>query len=442
MLPGIVGPRWWLCPDGPRFPIVRRAEQFLSGGIAKLCPVPAIFKHLNDTLQFPAFGLMALGGPLVLDVTIIGGGLAGSTLATILARSNVNVALVESRREYPECFKAEKLEPDQWRLLQKHDLLQFVLPVSEQIDNVHLAAEGQEYGTVSIRQYGYLYHNLVNALRDHVPGSLDTHWSQALRIESRGDIQSVNLADGSTIDSRLVVISTGSIGRIHDQLGVKKRMISRQHSFHFGFNINNAQNRFEFEALTYHGAEQRRGIDYLTLFRIPGAMRANLFTYWKPGDERVRLLSGKPREMLLEYMPGLERVIGDFEVDSRVERFAIDLHVVDQAVLPGIVFAGDAFQSVCPATGTGLSKVLTDVDVLADLIVADWLGTAGMSTKKIRSYYEDQRKAEQDRNSLDLAIRRRRVAVEFSDLRYQIERIRNRIRIRRSVGRSARSITA
>ena len=382
-----------------------------------------------------------LVGLLIFDVAIIGGGLAGSALATILTRKNVKVALIEPKREYPDCFKAEKLEPDQWQLLEKHDLLRFVLPVCESISCVHVAAEGREFGAVSLRQYGFLYHNLVNRLREHFPSSLTIHWGPATRVNLGDDVQTVELADGSTVDSRLVVIATGNFGRLHTQLGVTRHMVSRQHSFPFGFNINNAKGHFDFEALTYHGTEKRRGIDYLTLFNIPGAMRANLFTYWKPSDARIKSFSNDPKKVLLDHLPGLEQVLGEFEVVSKVERFAIDLYHVEQQVSPGVVFAGDAYQSVCPATGTGLSKILTDVDVLAELIVTDWLKTPGMSEEKIRSYYKDERKVGQDRNSLELATRRRKVAIEISDFRYQIERIRDQMRMRRRMGRSERLIT-
>ena len=49
----------------------------------------------------------------------------------------------------------------------------------------------------------------------------------------------------------------------------------------------------------------------------------------------------------------------------------------------GLVLLGDAFQSVCPTTGTGLSKVLTDVDVFCHDCVPDWLATSGMGIEKL-----------------------------------------------------------
>jgi 2-polyprenyl-6-methoxyphenol hydroxylase-like FAD-dependent oxidoreductase len=368
---------------------------------------------------------------VVFDVAIVGGGLAGSTLASILTRHNIDVVLVEPKKKHPICFKAEKLEPDQWQLLQKHGLLEPILPICEPIYGVQLASEGRSYGATSIRQYGYSYHDLVNAVRCELPGSMSIKYCAAKGIVTSNEAQAVHLDDGSTIKARLVVIATGAFGRLHTDLGLSKNMISRQHSFNFGFDLKEVDKGFSFDSLTYHCTEKRSGADYLTLFKIPGTMRANLFTYWKPGDERVRQLSSSPKQTLLKNMPGLANVLGNFEITSNIDRFAIDLYVADQLALPGVVFVGDAFQSVCPSTGTGLSKVLTDVDVLAGLILNDWLRTPGMSEQKMRAYYCDLRKKEQDTKSLEMAMHRRKVAIGMSDFKFSLERLRNQVRLRR-----------
>lgn len=367
------------------------------------------------------------------DVAIIGGGLAGSVLAAALANRQVNATLIEPNRRYPECFKAEKLEPDQWALLQKYDLLDTVLPVCERIDGVQVASSGRLLGVAPIRQYGYSYHDLVNQIRDCFPSSLNVIWDRVTGIKTSDDLQDITLANGTCLQTRLAVIATGNVGRLHKELQTNKAMISRQHSFHFGFNIECSDGMFPFDSLTYHGDEQRSGADYITLFRIPGAMRANLFTYWKPNDDVVRSFSADPQGTLMETMPGLREVLGPFVISSNVERFAIDLYTLDDMARPGVVFIADAFQSVCPATGTGLSKVLTDVDVLLDDKIFEWLATPGMGMDKTSEYYADPRKMSADSRSLKMALKRRRTAVEVSNIRFQVERLRSRHRAHRSL---------
>ena len=379
---------------------------------------------------------------LIYDVTIIGGGLAGSVLATLLSNEKMSVALVEPRNVYPECFKAEKLEPDQWQLLEKHGLLNLVLPVCERIDAVQLASAGNIHGAVSITQYGYLYHNLVNAVGSQLQNKLSVFRCKAVGIEVSDDVQTVSLSHHPEIRSRLVVVATGRFGKIHSQLGLVKKMISRQHSFNFGFNIDNPSRPLSFDSLTYHASEMRSGVDYVTLFKVPNAMRGNLFTYWKPNSEHIRSFSSKPKDTILHWMAGLRQVLGDFEIEPKIDRFSIDLYVAENLQCPGVVFIGDAFQSVCPATGTGLSKIFTDVDVLFQYVMNEWMVTPGMSAKKIASFYQDPRKQEQDRHSLNAAIRRRRVAVEISDLRFKTAQFRHKLKMRKNCRRSEKLIGA
>ena len=190
-----------------------------------------------------------------------------------------------------------------------------------------------------------------------------------------------------------------------------------------------ARNRpFLFDALTYAADERRSSADYLTMFRIPGKMRANLFTYWQPTDERISKFSKDPKESLLELLPGLENVIDDFDIPGEIERACIDLYVVDPPREPGVVFVADAYQSVCPSTGTGLSKMLTEIDILLDNKIDEWLSSPGLDTNKLASFYAEPRKVAEDRRSLTSAIRRRNAALERSTIRWWFNRVRRTYR--------------
>ena len=92
---------------------------------------------------------------------------------------------------------------------------------------------------------------------------------------------------------------------------------------------------------------------------------------------------------------------------------AIDLYRTEHAVIPGVILLGDAFQSVCPSTGTGLSKVLVDVQTLLHL-VPKWLQTAGMNSSKIREFYSDEHKQKTDEDSLHGALYRRNLCIDHS----------------------------
>jgi 2-polyprenyl-6-methoxyphenol hydroxylase-like FAD-dependent oxidoreductase len=124
--------------------------------------------------------------------------------------------------------------------------------------------------------------------------------------------------------------------------------------------------------------------------------------------------------MLRRYLPKLDRVTGEFRVIGRVETGRVDLYRMEGVPQPGVVLIGDAFQSVCPSTGMGLDKILTDVDVLSECIPR-WLSTPGMGADKLADFYNHPRKLAMDSRALQRAHFHRRAATDFS-LRWRIYR--------------------
>src|SRR5882762_10263175 len=55
----------------------------------------------------------------VVDVAIVGGGLAGSLAAAVLARAGHRVTLIDKRAVYPEEFRVEKIAGQQAEILRR-----------------------------------------------------------------------------------------------------------------------------------------------------------------------------------------------------------------------------------------------------------------------------------------------------------------------------------
>ena len=127
--------------------------------------------------------------------------------------------------------------------------------------------------------------------------------------------------------------------------------------------------------------------------------------------------------MLQRCLPKLRRLVGEFRVISKVESGAVDLYRVKGEPQPGVVLIGDAFQNSCPSTGSGLSKIFTDVDVLSSEFVPRWFATPGMGADKIATFYTNAQKRDMDGESLRVALYRRRAATDLS-FRWYIHRLR------------------
>jgi len=336
------------------------------------------------------------------DIAVLGAGMAGTCAAHMLAQAGWRVALIDSHDHCLDCFKAEKIEPDQVELLRSMGLFEIVAPVVERIHAIHVVGPNGEHRVERIEQYGAPYHDMVNALRRALPPQVRSFVGKVRDVETSHARPIVSLDDGRAIAVRAVVVATGTASAIATRLGVKRTMLEASHCLSFGFNLRRPDGRaFEFDSITYYANSARERVGYATLFRMPGTMRVNLFTYWSPKEPRVREFIAAPIEALARLFPGLFEMTGEIELDGKVEAMPVDLFSAIAPARNGLVLVGDAFLSVSPATGTGLSKVLTDVDLLCREFMPRWLdSTRRVEAASIAAFYASAAKKAVDERSL------------------------------------------
>ncbi|MDA9426535.1 MULTISPECIES: FAD-dependent oxidoreductase [Bradyrhizobium] len=339
------------------------------------------------------------------DIAIVGGGLAGSLAAAVLARAGHRVVLVDKRAVHPDEFRVEKIGGHQLELLRKLGFLGALDHVACRYDRVLNIREGKVVDVSVGQAYGFPYADLVAMARSQIPDPSNLIVDEVTAISSSDDVQHLALASGRRVTARLVVLATGMAGVLGYKLGIRRRVLAERHSVSFGFTIARKDGApFDFEALTCYGERTADGIDYLSLFPVRAGMRANLFMFRDPTDPIMRELRREPEATVLRLLPGLRDYLGDFHVTDRVQNWVMDLTVVEGHLQPGVVLVGDAFQTNCPAAGTGVARLLVDVDRLCTEYVPRWLVTAGMGRDKISQFYSDRDKIAADQRSLKMAL--------------------------------------
>ena len=336
------------------------------------------------------------------DVIVIGAGVGGATTAHALGQRGMKVVLLDAKHPCAPCFKAEKIWPGNIEIFAKYGVDRAALSVATPIREVVEARAGRVLSSIKTGEYGMYYQDVVNALRKGLPESVDFRVTRVVDVATSPDVQRVTVSGGDVIEARLVVVAPGGGASFTDKLGYERRVIREGQSTGFGFDVARADgSRFPFEALTYMSSGYAARMGYCTFFPIGSVMRANMFVFRSARDEWVRRMIKEPHDTLCEALPGLEKVLGPFVVPSKVETAGIDLWRTENAAeKDGMVLIGDAFQGVCPSTGTGFDKVLADVDVLCSIHVPRWFETPGMGKEKIAQLYSDPRKLEVDRYSL------------------------------------------
>lgn len=357
------------------------------------------------------------------DVAVVGAGVAGVTAATRLALDGHGVLLIAAQRRHPREFRAEKFGVHEAELLGRLGLWNAARDARTSFDEVLVGQWGRPVERVAMREYSTRYPDFVDALRAGVPDRVDGEVGRVARIEGGADTQEIVLADGRRARARLVVLATGLIDGLRRELGIGKEVVSRAHSLVYGFDLARPPTGVPFQSLTWRGERFGDGIAYLTLFPLGGTLRANLFTHWDPSGLNAQASARDPAGELAARLPGFTRFCGRIAVAGAVEQRTVDLLAATTYRRDGVVLVGDAFCTSCPSTGTGIRKVLTDVDRLV-AHVPGWLATPGMAADKIAAFYADPVKTACDRESVRLSLIGRHMLVDRSPA-WQFRRLRS-----------------
>jgi len=359
------------------------------------------------------------------DVLVIGAGAAGVCAAHVLCGRGLRVGLVDSRSKCPPSFKAEKIEPDQIAILKEINLLQLAMPALSPLHEVVVYRRASIIQRLKIDQFGMHYHAFVNTLRDALPLAVTRITDTATELNTAGSNPSIQLQGGGMVTARLVVVAAGTTGRLRQVTGAVRRDVAAHHSIAFSFDLALESGRLPHDGVNVLPDRYTDLMGFLTLFPTPVGVRANLFAYQDPQSQWSREMRLNTLATLERTFSRLRRVVGNFTIIGRVNAAAIDLWTSDITPQPGVVLIGDSFQSVCPVTGTGLSKLLTDVHVL-DQMVTDWFGTPGMSADKTAAYFSNPVKRSSDARSLQSALYSKRASID-QGLQFRLARFRRDI---------------
>ncbi len=327
------------------------------------------------------------------DVAIIGGGLAGSLSAAMLGNASIKALVIDPHPVYPEDFRCEKLDGPQVEILRRTGIAEAVLRATTPDRETWVARFGRLLEKRPGDQQGIYYTPLVNTIRGEVPGNVPLIEAKAKALKTGADRQIITLSTGEEISARLVVLANGLNVGLRGSLGLSREVISECHSVTIGFDAKPAGRRnFDFPALTYYAENTNDRTALITLFPIGTAMRANLFVYRDMNDPWLRQLRAAPQETLFALMPGLRKLMGDFEVEGFIKIRPVDLYITHGHIQPGVVLIGDAFSTSCPAAGTGARKAMMDAERLCHGYISGWLATPGMGADKIAAFYNDPEK--------------------------------------------------
>jgi 2-polyprenyl-6-methoxyphenol hydroxylase-like FAD-dependent oxidoreductase len=330
------------------------------------------------------------------DVLIIGGGIAGSLAAWTFSQDGLSVALIDEREMAAPFFRAERISSlavaEMRRLGLSSIVDQFALPLES---TAVIKGSTVERVTTEV-DYSIPLWQLVNRIRDTFADNegVTLIAEKVESVENHPYRQSVKLAGSQRIlTGKLVVVATGASTAFLKQLGVRREIISRNHSSTFGFDLETGTD-FLLPASSITVRICRDGADYMNIFPTSeGGYRANLFTYWPAGDERQReFIKNDPTAMLRRLGPRLMLTTGEFRVKGAIECGSVSVMKSTGYQQAGFVLIGDAYGRICPCAGRGINKVIQDVLTLKGLVPRWVREETALTAEVLQSYYHEEKR--------------------------------------------------
>jgi 2-polyprenyl-6-methoxyphenol hydroxylase-like FAD-dependent oxidoreductase len=336
------------------------------------------------------------------DVIVIGAGFAGALIALLSARQGRSTLVIAPHAEHPGDFRCEKLSLDQAQLIAE-------LGVGEAFG---LAPGGD---ALELTRRGFAYGQMVNSVRALWPTAATPIIGKAVAIAPSPRRTVVTLADGRTFAAKLVVLATGLGERLRADLGLDRRVLSSAHSVSLGVTLEApAARQKDLLGLVQPGERLGDGVGYASFFPFGSAVRLNLFLYDHPTSERIARFRRDPLGELAQALPSLADKLDGAQPIGPVELRVMDLYAVEQPARDGVVLVGDARRTSCPASGTGVTRILHDAKLLTAAHLPAWFAADQFDAGRIGAFYAEPALEALDRSAHQRSLNGRRAATSRS----------------------------
>ncbi len=322
------------------------------------------------------------------DVVVVGAGIAGASIAAVLARSGVRVLLLERQRGYRDRVRGEYLAP--WGVLEARALgLEDVIRSTRAVDarysvpydELHAApaaeAAKSDRSAIFPGVRGPLcapHPETCQALAEHAvrSGAELVCGVAGVRIQA-GNRPSVTFRDGTerVARPRLVIGADGRASAVRRQSGI---------------HIERAQATHVIAGLLVDGASRWPGDQYaigvekdIQFYVFPqGGGRLRLYTC-HPNEQATRWAGRAGAQRFAETFAGLRSVpdalgLAEVRPAGPCGTYGGEQTWCDEPYADGVVLIGDAGGYDDPVDGQGLSLALRDVRQLSELLLSsdDW----------------------------------------------------------------------
>ncbi|NKF50785.1 2-octaprenyl-6-methoxyphenyl hydroxylase [Shewanella sp. WXL01] len=373
---------------------------------------------------------IATSSQALFDVVIVGGAMAGATLALALTKLSaqqpnkpLRIALIEAKQvdaSHPG-FDARSIAIAHGSIfqLQQLGIWQHIAHLGSAINQIHVSDRGHfgmtellseslnvdAFGqVVELASVGQVLMAELEKLNKQHPNILSLYCPAGVEeVSAQADYQQLTLTTGEQLNAKLVVAADGAFSKVRTQLNQPSEQVDfEQSAIVANVVTDKAHQGWAFERFTEHGP-----IALLPMSDVQGKARLSLVWAMQPTEvERVKALPKS--EFLAELQTAFGHRCGRFTDVGALVSYPLTLSYMPRPFYHRCVFVGNAAQTLHPIAGQGFNLGLRDINGLIKAIEqALAAGEADLgSSELIHSYYQSR---QQDRdatlNNIEFLVR-------------------------------------
>lgn len=309
------------------------------------------------------------------DLVVVGGGLAGASLAVALRRTALRIAVVEAReprRSEGWDNRVYAISPANRQFLADTGIWQHLdadrlNPVTEMAvfgdagGALRFSAYDSGLGELAwIAESSLLHLQLWESLkRQHNVHLLCPATVSAMELGQAG--ATLTLGDGNVLRTRLVVAADGAKSWVREQAGIQASVSAYEEiGVVANFRCSRPHRNIAYQWFREDGI--------LAWLPLPGN---RISIVWSaPEDHARRLLALDPENLSRTVAEAGSVLLGELAVESQAVGFPLRLMRVAETVRPRLALIGDAAHTIHPLSGHGINLGFQDARALAGRLEA------------------------------------------------------------------------
>ncbi len=350
------------------------------------------------------------------DIAIVGGGMAGSCLALLLAKQapQLHIMLIEAASLLPSQTPAlpsyddrsSALSLGSCRIFQSLGLWNALLPYLEAITEVHVSDRGHPAGTrlntsqhhTSEYYLGYVIENralgavLLEAMRKAPNIALQGSTCVKNIIPKTHTIELLLEHSPVTLEAKLVVIADGAESRLREQLGIAVERIPYQQTAV----IANVTTSAFHQHIAYERFTDSGPMALLPLQDFAGEHRCALV--WTIAENFSDTVKQMDDETFLRHIQQrFGKRLGFFTKTGKRSVYPLTLLRAQEQIRSRIVLMGNAAHNMHPVAGQGFNLSLRDCLALTETLTAALKKQEDIGSLTVLQRYLEQQRQDQDK---------------------------------------------